>query len=139
MAKKKKFYTVSGIKRVCMLTETLKFPDTFTTKKAAAKFVAGKLNEWVDHWNKIHGREEIGRVTIMDCFKHDGYMIGDICLNIVEHDAPPADGNYNLTLTATETVWIKHLFEKHIDEIADLDGGFDYKSLMTVSDKVEKM
>lgn len=87
MSKKTKVYTVSGLKRVCMHIEPIKYPDTFTTKKAAAKFVAGKLNEWVDHWNKVHGREEIGRVKIMDCFKYDGYIIGDICLLIVEHDS----------------------------------------------------
>jgi len=87
MAKKTKVYTVSGMKRVCMHIEPIKYPDTFTTKKAAAKFVAGKLNEWVDDWNKIHGHEEIGRVKIMDCFKYDGYIIGDTCLLIVEHDS----------------------------------------------------
>ena len=44
-----------------------------------------------------------------------------------------------LTLTAAEANWIKNFFNKHIDEIADIDGGTDYGSLMSVSDKIEKL
>ena len=42
MAKKRKFYTVSGMKRVCMGTDTLSYPPLFTSKKAAAKKPAAK-------------------------------------------------------------------------------------------------
>jgi hypothetical protein len=44
-----------------------------------------------------------------------------------------------LTLTATETVWIKNFFEEHIDEIADLDGGTDYEALLTVEEKIKNL
>lgn len=44
-----------------------------------------------------------------------------------------------LTLTVAESNWIKNFFKKHLDDIADLDGGTDYESLMTVSDKINKM
>lgn len=44
-----------------------------------------------------------------------------------------------LTLTAAEANWLKNFFSKHIDEIADIDGGTDYESLMTVSDKIESL
>lgn len=45
----------------------------------------------------------------------------------------------SLTLTAAEANWLKTFFSKHIDEIADIDGGTDYESLMTVSDKVKEL
>ena len=44
-----------------------------------------------------------------------------------------------LTLTDAETNWLKNFFNKHLDDIADLDGGTDYESLMTVSDKVKAL
>ena len=44
-----------------------------------------------------------------------------------------------LSLTAAETNWLKNFFNRHLDDIADLDGGTDYESLMTVSDKIKKM
>ena len=59
--------------------------------------------------------------------------------HFVELDQADTLNTKTLTLTTAETVWLKNFFKKHIDEIADLDGGVDYKSLMTVSDKIEKM
>ena len=44
-----------------------------------------------------------------------------------------------LTLTDSEAKWLKNFFAEHIDEIADIDGGVDYKSLLLVSDKIEKL
>ena len=69
----------------------------------------------------------------------DGVNCSQQFFNDHFEEADTASQPKTLTLTATETVWIKNFFEKHIDEIADLDGGFDYKSLMSVSDKIEKM
>ena len=43
-----------------------------------------------------------------------------------------------LKLTQREADWLKYFFSKYINDIADLDGGTDYESLMTVSDKIEK-
>jgi len=58
-----------------------------------------------------------------------------------EHFVDPekAEKRHTLKLTAAEAKWLKNFFAEHIDEIADIDGGVDYKSLMTVSDKIEKL
>ena len=44
-----------------------------------------------------------------------------------------------LKLTVAEYHWLKNFFAEHIDEIADIDGGTDYGSLMTVSGKIESL
>ena len=58
-----------------------------------------------------------------------------------EHFAEPeqAEQHHTLKLTAAEANWLKNFFNKHIDEIADIDGGTDYESLMTVSNKIESL
>lgn len=86
---KKKFYTVIGMKRVCMGVEKVTYPDTFTNKKAAAKFVAARMNEAIDKWNTRKDNRDIikiSHVTVTKCFNAEGYMFGSFSLNIVEHD-----------------------------------------------------
>ena len=57
MAKKTKFYTVSGMKRVCMGIDTVSYPNLFTSKKEAAKFVADRVNEAIDEFKRFVGAE----------------------------------------------------------------------------------
>lgn len=139
MAKKTTFYTVSGMKRVCMGIDTVSYPPLFTSKKAAAKFVADRVNEAIDEFNKWPDHAHTEHTTAAVCLKLNGYQFGGFCLNIVEHDVPSVDGNHTLKLTAAEANWLKNFFSKHINEIADIDGGTDYGSLMSVSDKIEKI
>ena len=135
MAKKTKFYTVSGMKRVCMGIDTVSYPNLFTSKKEAAKFVADRVNEAIDEFNKWPNHAHTEHIKADVCLKLNGYQFGGFSLNIVEHDVPQSA----LVLTAAEANWLKNFFKKHTDDIADLDGGTDYKSLMTVSDKIEKL
>lgn len=135
MAKKTTFYTVSGMKRVCMGIDTVSYPTLFTSKKAAAKFVADRVNEAIDEFNKWPDHAHTEHTTAAVCLKLNGYQFGGFCLSIVKHDVPQSA----LVLTAAETNWLKNFFSKHINEIADLDGGTDYGSLMSVSDKIEKI
>ena len=44
-----------------------------------------------------------------------------------------------LVLTAAEADWLKNFFQDHIDDIADLDGGTDYKAVMGVEEKVKAL
>ena len=135
MAKKTKFYTVSGMKRVCMGTDTLSYPPLFTSKKAAAKFIADRMNEAIDEFNKWPNHAHTEHIKAADCVKFNGYQFGDFCLSIVEHNVPQS----TLVLTAREASWLKNFFQYHIDEIADLDGGTDYEALMTIDDKIKKL
>ena len=135
MAKKTKFYTVSGMKRVCMGKDTVSYPQLFTSKKAAAKFVAERMNEAIDEFNKWPTHAHTEHIKEADCVKLNGHQFGDFCLNIVEHDVPQS----TLVLTAAEADWLKNFFQDHIDDIADLDGGTDYEALMTVEEKIKKL
>ena len=134
MAKKQKFYTVSGMKRCCMGYESISYTEMFQSKKAAAQFVADRVNNQIDDWNQWPTHAHTDHIKAADCVKHNGYQFGDFCLSIVEHDVPPS----TLVLTNREADWLKYFFHKYINDIADLDGGTDYESLMTVSDKIEK-
>lgn len=44
-----------------------------------------------------------------------------------------------LVLKAAEADWLKNFFQGHIDDIADLDGGTDYKAMMSVEEKINKL
>lgn len=44
-----------------------------------------------------------------------------------------------LTLTRAEADWIKFFFKEYINDIADLDGGTDYESLLSISEKIEQL
>lgn len=44
-----------------------------------------------------------------------------------------------LVLKAAEADWLKKFFQDHIDDIADLDGGTDYKAMMAVEEKINKL
>ena len=135
MAKKTKFYTVSGMKRVCMGKDTVSYPQLFTSKKEAAKFVADRMNEAIDEFNKWPTHAHTEHIKAADCVKLNGYQFGDFCLSIVEHDVPQS----TLVLTAREASWLKNFFQDHIDDIADLDGGTDYEALMTVDEKIQNL
>lgn len=69
----------------------------------------------------------------------DGVNCSQQFFNDHFEEADAASQSKILTLTAAEAVWLKNFFAEHINEIADIDGGTDYESLMTVSDKIEKM
>ena len=69
----------------------------------------------------------------------DGVICSPQFFNDHFEEAVAARQSKRLTLTAAEANWLKNFFKKHINEIADLDGGTDYASLMTVSDKIENM
>lgn len=135
MAKKTKFYTVSGMKRVCMGMDTLSYPQLFTSKKEAAKFVADRMNEAIDEFNKWPTHAHTEHIKEADCVKLNGYQFGDFCLSIVEHNVPWS----TLVLTAAEANWLKNFFEEHIDEVADIDGGTNYEALLTVEEKIKKL
>ena len=135
MAKKTKFYTVSGMKRVCMGMDTLSYPQLFTSKKEAAKFVADRMNEAIDEFNKWPTHAHTEHIKEADCVKLNGYQFGDFCLSIVEHNVPWS----TLVLTAAEANWLKNFFEDHIDEVADIDGGTNYEALLTVEEKIKKL
>jgi hypothetical protein len=59
--------------------------------------------------------------------------------NFIELDKADQLKTKTLKLTQREADWLKYFFSKYINDIADLDGGTDYKALMTVSDKIEKL
>lgn len=44
-----------------------------------------------------------------------------------------------LVLKAAEADWLKKFFHDHIDDIADLDGGTDYKAMMSVEKKINNL
>ena len=133
MAKKPKFYTVSGMKRVCMGMDAVSYPEIFQSKKEAAKFVADRMNEAIDEYNKWPTHAHTDHAKVADCVKLNGYQFGDFCLSIVEHDVPPS----TLVLTNREADWLKYFFSHYINDIADLDGGTDYGALMSVEKKIE--
>lgn len=54
-------------------------------------------------------------------------------------EADAASQSKTLTLTAAEADWIKYFFKEYINDIADLDGGTDYESLMSISEKIEQL
>jgi hypothetical protein len=93
MAKKTKFFTVAGFTRFGGEVEPCVYQEVFKTRRAAAKFVAGEINEILLDYDEEH-REQwdcADDITGKDCLP-DGYRLScyndadDIIdLSIVEH------------------------------------------------------
>lgn len=94
--KKTKFYTVAGCTRVDGEVEPCTYEEVFKTRRAAAKFIAGEINDVLLDYDDEH-RERwdcADDITAKDCLP-DGYRLScyneqdDILdLSIVEHSFP---------------------------------------------------
>ena len=133
MAKKKnnttKFYTVAGFTRLNGEVEPCTYTEVFNTRKEAAKFIAGEINDVLMDYDDEH-REQwdcADDVKAKDC--KDGYRLScyneadDILdLSIVEHEIEPIHAvvtfdQDNRTLNIT-TVESKDAAEKRVAECA---------------------
>ena len=93
MAKKTKFFTVAGFTRFDGEVDPWTFPEVFKTRRAAAKFIAEKINEVLHDYDEEHREvwDCVNDVTAKDCLPN-GYRLSfynakdDISdLTIVEH------------------------------------------------------
>lgn len=80
---KTKYYSVAGWRRVCMGRDIVTYPELFTSRQDASRFVMNKLNEDIDEWNRWPNRGHIEHRKMKDC--KDGGSGGCLELTITEH------------------------------------------------------